>query len=282
MTEHLVFRHAEEAELAEVLSWAANEGWNPGLDDHEPFWAADPGGYFLADADGKIAAAISLVRYPPDIAFLGLYIAAPDFRGKGIGHLLWKFALSTLPAGMAVGLDGVVAQQENYKKSGFAYAHANYRYAGHIACEAPSDTHLVEIDERILPVVRDYDRTIFRAARPDFLTPWLAQTPFRRSLAYLANGRVVGFGTIRRCRDGGKIGPLFAESEAIAESVFCGLSANTIGPVFLDVPGPNLAAVALARRYGMLPMFETARMYRGMATDLPLGKIFGITTFELG
>jgi hypothetical protein len=32
----------------------------------------------------------------------------------------------------------------------------------------------------------------------------------------------------------------------------------------------------------MTPMFETARMYRGRAPDLPLDRIFGITTFELG
>jgi hypothetical protein len=32
----------------------------------------------------------------------------------------------------------------------------------------------------------------------------------------------------------------------------------------------------------MAPVFETARMYRGAAPELPLGNIFGITTFELG
>jgi len=32
----------------------------------------------------------------------------------------------------------------------------------------------------------------------------------------------------------------------------------------------------------MKPVFETARMYTGAAPDLPLPKLFGVTSFELG
>ena len=35
-----------------------------------------------------------------------------------------------------------------------------------------------------------------------------------------------------------------------------------------------------ARR--IAPVFETARMYRGSVPALPLNRIFGVTTFELG
>jgi hypothetical protein len=48
------------------------------------------------------------------------------------------------------------------------------------------------------------------------------------------------------------------------------------------VPEPNAGAIALADRHGLKPSFEVARMYRGPAPDLPLERIFGITTFELG
>ena len=54
------------------------------------------------------------------------------------------------------------------------------------------------------------------------------------------------------------------------------------GEVFLDVPEPNRDAVALAKARGLAPVFETARMYRGVAPALPLSRIYGITTFELG
>jgi len=44
----------------------------------------------------------------------------------------------------------------------------------------------------------------------------------------------------------------------------------------------NSEAVALAERHGMKVVFETARMYRGDRPALPLERVFGITTFELG
>jgi hypothetical protein len=50
----------------------------------------------------------------------------------------------------------------------------------------------------------------------------------------------------------------------------------------LDVPENNPAVLALAEKYGMKRVFETARMYSKEAPNLPIRKIFGITTFELG
>ena len=52
--------------------------------------------------------------------------------------------------------------------------------------------------------------------------------------------------------------------------------------MFLDVPEPNFAGVALARKAGLEPVFETARMYCGGDPGLPLERVFGITSFELG
>jgi hypothetical protein len=97
------------------------------------------------------------------------------------------------------------------------------------------------------------------------------------------DGAVQGYGVLRRCRTGCKIGPLFAETAAGAEALFQSLAAEAGSEsVFLDVPEPNPEARALAARYGLVPAFETARMYRGPDPQLPLSRIFGITTFELG
>lgn len=48
------------------------------------------------------------------------------------------------------------------------------------------------------------------------------------------------------------------------------------------MPAPQAEAVALAHRHGLQPAFETARMYAGPAPALPMQRLFGITTFELG
>jgi hypothetical protein len=54
------------------------------------------------------------------------------------------------------------------------------------------------------------------------------------------------------------------------------------GEIFLDVPGINRNAVALAQDLGLVPVFETARMYTGAIPPLRLERVFGVTTFELG
>jgi hypothetical protein len=38
----------------------------------------------------------------------------------------------------------------------------------------------------------------------------------------------------------------------------------------------------LSRALRLTQRFETARMYKGPAPSLPLERIFGVTTFELG
>ncbi|MFO1120350.1 MAG: hypothetical protein U1E38_09755 [Rhodospirillales bacterium] len=77
---------------------------------------------------------------------------------------------------------------------------------------------------------------------------------------------------------------MFATGEADADLLFNALAATAPAdrPVFIDVPAPNAAGVALARRYGLQPAFETVRMYRGEDPGLPLPHIYGNTTFELG
>jgi len=76
---------------------------------------------------------------------------------------------------------------------------------------------------------------------------------------------------------------LFADDEAIAESLFAAMASRASAePIFLDLPETNPAALALARRHGMQPVFQTVRMYSGEAPQVPLDRVYGVTTFELG
>jgi hypothetical protein len=59
-------------------------------------------------------------------------------------------------------------------------------------------------------------------------------------------------------------------------------AASSRAPVFLDTPEANPAALALAKRHGMMPVFETARMYTKEPPTAPVDRCYGVTTFELG
>ena len=118
--------------------------------------------------------------------------------------------------------------------------------------------------------------------RPTFLKGWISQ-PDARALGCRRGGSLAGYGVIRRCGEGCKIGPLFADDGDAAETLYAHLSAFAAGgPVFLDVPETNAAAMDLVRRHGMLEVFGCARMYLGPPPDVALDRVFGVTTFELG
>lgn len=266
--------------LATMLEWAAREGWNPGLDDAEPFRAADPEGFLIGRLAGEPVGCISVVRYPDDFGFLGFYIVVPEHRGRGHGLELWRAGLAHLD-GCNIGLDGVVAQQANYRKSGFQLAHRNVRFGGTVAARPLDDPRVVPLDRVPFDEVLAYDRGCFGFDRRAFLERWVARP--RVAAGFVERGRLLGYGVLRPCRQGFKIGPLFADRADAAEALFLALAAEARGTqLFLDPPEPNGEAVALARRHGLGPVFETARMYSRGDPGLPLSRIWGITTFELG
>jgi GNAT superfamily N-acetyltransferase len=279
---HFDIATASAGELPAFRQWAHDERWNPGRSDEIPFHAADPRGFFLGRLNGKPVASAAGVRYGTDYGFLGLYIARPQVRGQGYGIQLWRAAMAHL-AGRNVGLDGVVEQQDNYRKSGFRRTWNHIRYEGVPPREEPA-RDLTLVDGRTIPFSRlaAYDRRFFPAERDAFLSLWVS-LPGHTSLAALQDGRLKGFAVMRPAQSGSRIGPLHASSQDIASALLTGLSATTPGlPVALDIPDVNPASVKLAQRLGLTPTFECARMYTGPTPDIDIPGIFATTTLELG
>lgn len=265
-----------------AVEWAAKEGWNPGIYDAPCFYATDPQGFFAGFLGDEPIACISAVAYDPDFAFIGFYIVKPEYRGKGYGLKIWNAAIAYLQT-QNIGLDGVVAQQENYKKSGFELAYRNIRYEGAAQSTKEQFPEIVPVSEVAFDEIVQYDAGIFPVPRPRFLQGWLKQ-PESLALVALQDGNVAGYCMIRKCRAGYKIGPLFAGNKDLANKLFLA-SGNHVQPgtaIFLDTPAMNEAAVQLAEHHGMKKVFETARMYTKSQPDIDLNRIYGVTTFELG
>lgn len=268
---------------ARAVDWAAAEGWNPGAHDMDCFAGVDANGFFGGWLDGEMIAAISVVNYDDAFAFLGFYIVRPDFRGRGYGLRLWQ-AACTHAAGRLIGLDGVLQEQENYRRSGFDLAWRNIRFGG-VPEPRPqlSDSVTIRPLTDLTPQVAALDARVFPAPRPAFWREWFGADGHQAAVA-LEAGETVGFATVRPCREGFKIGPLVARDRSVAEALLADLlTAVPDGqPVFLDVPEPNGDAQALARTLGLAPVFETARMYTGAAPVQELSLVYGVTSFELG
>ena len=264
-------RNLDLSDIATLLDWAAAEGWNPGLGDATAFQAADPHGFFGAFVGSTMVAGISAVAYDANFGFIGLYICHPGWRGQGHGKAVWDRGMAYLGQ-RTIGLDGVPEQQANYASMGFVPAYQTIRMSGAVPAAPASPT----LPAARLEDIASLDRQCFPAPRQAFLQHWLA--PPNRSFLHRTDGVVDAYGVVRPCRDGAKLGPLFADTVAVAIDIIDTLS----GPLHIDVPAAQTDWLAALSARGFSPGFQTTRMYRGPAPAMSLDRVFGVTSLELG
>jgi GNAT superfamily N-acetyltransferase len=272
--------HLSERAAHQAVEWAAAEGWNPGLDDAERFVAADGDAFMATEIGAAIAGTVSCALYGDRYAFIGFYVVRADLRGRGIGTELFDCALARA-GDRAIGLDGVLEQQPVYASLGFELAHRNERWHGTGGGSLPAG--VVQLSEVPFDELNAYDTAVFGADRSEFVRAWIEREP-GHALACRRDNELAGYAVLRRCREGMKIGPLFADDADDAAYLLAGMraAAGDGTPVFLDVPHANPDAVALAREHLTASVFETARMYRNGRPPEDIARVFGVTTFELG
>jgi GNAT superfamily N-acetyltransferase len=276
----MIIKTANLAEIKTMVAWAAAEGWNPGLNDAECYALADKNGFLVGYLNDEMVAAISAVKYQ-NFAFVGFYMVKPAFRGKGLGWQIWQHAMSGLKS-CNVALDGVVEQQHNYQKSGFKLAHNNIRYQWQNQTRQST-----QFSKSIEPSKQNqadkYLEAFFPATRTVFNQAWRQQSN-AKALTLIENSLIKAFGVIRRCEEGYKVGPLFADNKTLAAQLLDDLCTQAeIGAnIYLDVPEPNQQATDLVASKMAVKVFETARMYTGSVPDIQLKKTYGITSFEIG
>ena len=281
----ITIRQMRRDELDTLIDWAADEGWNPGLDDAEVFWATDPKGFIAAELDGELAGGGSIVSYAGRYGFMGFFIVRSDLRGQGLGNQLWHERKQRLSARLdppgTIGMDGVYHMQHYYAKGGFESIGRDIRYEG-LGRSTDVSASVVPLEKVRFELVDAYDQQHFPAPRSEFLKRWIAR-PGGHAFGVLGDNRLTGYAVMRPCRVGHKIGPLFADNADIARDLLDALLAQIPGePVFLDTPEINPEAVQLAESYDMQEVFGCAKMILGPKPVLPDHQIFGVTTFELG
>lgn len=287
MKNALKIRQMTPKDVQLALNWAAAEGWNPGINDVTAFHATDPTGLLIGEVNNEPIGCISAVCYDATFAFIGLYIVKNKWRGQGYGTQIWQAAWQQLNLKLqenkrSVALDAVVEREATYRKIGFtpAYRHICHVYETTNSHVLPTDV-VPLVDVPLTEVIR-YDAELFGVSRPQFLQPWIN---VQEGTAYgvVDAGKLKGYGVIRPCHQGFKIGPLFADNREIAECLFQALTSHAASqPVFIDIPDANSAIAFFTRRYNLQQSFTYIRMYcyRTLITDL--NRVFGATTLSLG
>lgn len=281
MNEKYEIRRMHPPEIQIALDWAANEGWNPGLHDAETYLQADPQGFFIGTLDKKPVAVGNAVVYDDHFAFCGLYIVHPDYRNMGYGIALTQARLDYV-GNRNAGIDGVVENIPIYERVGYRLAHFNARYRGVATGNESLHPSVTELSKISFSQIKEYDRQCFPASRDHFLQAWTSQ-PEGKTYGFVENGQLLGYGSRRKCIEGHKIGPLFADTIDVAEHLLAALIRNVpMDPFYLDITRINPAAEKLVQKLGMEEVFVTGRMYLKGKPEQADQKIFGVTTFELG
>jgi hypothetical protein len=281
-TDNFSIRRMKRAEIDIAIDWAEAEGWNPGIHDSDCFYAADPNGYLVGFLDKEPVAMVSAVAYGHSYGFMGFYIVKPEVRNRTYGVQLWDEGLRYL-GNRCIGLDSVRPDLVSHKKPEFKPAYTNYRFKWIKSQRWAVAPEVIELSKLPFSSVTAYDRKVFGFSRETFLKCWIT-LPGTTALGIVENGKLSACAVIRECREGFKIGPLFANNAEYARALFEALTADVkMGlQIYLDVPERNPEAVMIAQSYGMTEAFRTTRMYNREEPIFPLDKWFGVTSFELG
>lgn len=265
---------ADDIPAAMRLKEAA--GWNQTEQDWLNLIELEPQGCFALEVDGVVASTTTVTCYGSELAWIGMVLTAPEYRGRGYARRLMEHALSYLESRAVqwIKLDATDMGRPLYLKLGFED-------------EAPVERWGVEAAPRLdaapagqFVFDQDLDREAFGADRRaviERLARWEAA-------AVPGEGYAMG-------RPGSKafyFGPCVCRSQAAARLLLVHFLNRHAGErVFWDILPGNRAALELAREFGFERKRQLVRMVRpGKAGAPPLVHndqlVFGIAGFEYG
>ena len=280
-----------------IVNAMVEEGWRPGLKDAECFLACDPAPAFVGELNGKPICCITMTKYGGSFAFCGCYIVSKEYRGMGFGRKIWEHAIASVRPQRNIGLSGLLAKESLYKRKGFSSHLYGVRFVFHLPTAVTrfseaserSAVKIKRIEEVSLAELFMYDTKVFGFERHAFLSKWLVATGSHARVAINNEGSIVGYTVARPMfvrEEGYKIGPLFADSEPIAEKllkvVFEELLRQEEPSLVVSIDTLTKRATQLGERLGKRTSFEHVYMVMDDLPDACFDKWFGYTTLELG
>jgi GNAT superfamily N-acetyltransferase len=265
-------RILSEDDLSFVDELVNQAGWNQQREDWLRVLLYEPGGCYAAFAGPRLIGTVTTTAYGEDLGWIGMMLVHRDFRRRGIAKLLMHRSLSYLREKnvACIKLDATPEGQIVYEQFGFIPEWKFYRWA--FAADQPA--HTVRPNQEM----RRYDkldRIAFGADRSRLLNR-LSEVSFGVSTES-------GFGMMRSGRRASYLGPVTADSADSAIEIVRMLVGPNTGRVFWDIPGPNIAAQAMAEGLGFRPVRELTRMTLGQMPTAPNMMLqFAILSLETG
>ncbi|KAH3854461.1 uncharacterized protein F36G3.2-like [Dreissena polymorpha] len=204
--------------------WASVDG-DISLCDHKANMVLDPNYLMVAvDKNDEPVGYGGLTQAASDIFYLGNFIVREDFRGKGIGKLIWQ-ALLGRAGDRNIALDAVTYMEDWYAKNGFKFRSSKVGFFKVCVNEdmkqaVPSEYTCRHITDDIWPMVMKYDRKIYPTFdRERILRAWLGVDGTRAVVALHGN-KVVGYGSIHeQTKQTYGVRNVLADNESVVEII---------------------------------------------------------------
>lgn len=238
-----------DVDTAMELSSAAN--WNQLPADWLRLLELEPGGCFCIDVDGRVVSTATVVTYHRRLAWIGMVLTSPGWRGRGFAARLMEACLDycRLREVACVKLDATDMGRPLYAKLGFVEESLVERWRGELPL----------LPRRDFPADLELDALAFGADRQALLQRLGSSRP----------GRLAGF-----------VGPIVARNyEDARERV---LHSGISGPAFWDIPESNVVAWELAHELGFAPVRKLWRMRKGAPIEERPEFVYALAGFEFG
>ena len=227
-----------EADLAAAMRLKDAEGWNQTLADWTFYLEHDPELCLVAEVDGQVVGTVMAINYNNEVAWIGMMIVEKPYRKYGVSTALLIEVISRLQDCQSIKLDASPAGSHVYEKLGFVVELELQRMITN-SIESPSVTSLNETIQRIqysdIPDLIDFDAQAFGTNRSGLIRHLAVG---RLEIGWIArnNNAVTGFLLIREGTLYHQVGPLFAQSEALACQLFSLAAQHLRGkPVTVDI-----------------------------------------------
>ncbi len=245
-------------------------GWNQTERDWQHVFTLAPDGCFGIECDGTLVATTTAVCFGTDLAWIGMVLTHPDYRGRGLARALMEQALAYLDGRAEwVKLDATDMGRPLYCKLGFEDECPIERWARHAGPAPP-------LELPPLANCAELDRAAFGADRRKLLG-LLA----RIESAALDDGYAMG-------RPGSKaayFGPCVARTPATARRLLDWfLARHGHETIYWDILPGNRDAVRLAEEFGFRPLRRLVRMARRGKRNFEHDDrlVYAIAGFEFG
>lgn len=256
--------------------------WNQLDADWQRLINLEPDGVFVAEEDGVLCGTASAISYGVEMAWIGMILVHPEFRGRGIAAQLMTTCISYLKQKQvrSIKLDATDMGRPVYLKLGFKDEEPIVRYVNENPeiASRPSE-HITEVLD--WSEIANLDNAAFGADRIALLKNLSVNGP---AVQYSKSGSSnFGFGFARAGFYANFIGPVVATSTSAAREIAQGLLTRLSGrPVMIDMLPSNKQADELAASCGFKSARVLTRMYLGEARKGKPNLVFGTAGFEWG